>query len=110
LKTSGEMKLSGSITASGSMELCGGGAESDYQDYFDTIPGKVVGKMVPSDTVLAALQAGNIDSALRQLFAENHLDLGNSVSVNGVGSYTSFNDLSPEQKALVAQALGYTVY
>ncbi|MCJ8346326.1 calcium-binding protein, partial [bacterium] len=111
LETSGEMKLSGAITSSGAMNLDGGGAKSDYDSYFDTIPGKVLNESSLDQSIIDALNAGNINSTLRQLFTDNNIELSNStINASTVKNYITFFDLKTNQQKIVVDSLSYQTF
>ncbi|MCJ8344393.1 hypothetical protein MJH12_02550, partial [bacterium] len=110
LKSTKEMRLSGAITSSGEMTLDGGGADSDYASYFDTIPGKVLAEKSLDQSILDALNSGNINSSLRALFDSQNITLASSPGVNSISNYTPFSSLSEDQQKIIADSLGYTIY
>jgi hypothetical protein len=106
----GEMRLSGSITSSGAMELQGGGAESGYAEYFDTINGRTLVELTSSlQDVIDALNSGYVNAAILSALTEKHYALGAGASVTSISNYTPFASLSDEQKQVVAESLGYQV-
>ena len=83
-------------------------------DYFDTLPGKTLGETADPDVIaaiVAALNTGDIDAALKSLCAANKIDLSDlGVAITSVANYTPFSSLSDEAKSQIAESLGYTVY
>ncbi|MCJ8343933.1 hypothetical protein MJH12_00160, partial [bacterium] len=120
LTSTKEMKLAGSITSSGAMNLDGGSSSSGYADYFDTIPGKVLAERVFDQTIINELNLGNINSTLETLFNSKKIkikdiELGNvalnqAVSVSSLENYLPFTKLTAAQQEIVATALGYTIH
>jgi hypothetical protein len=113
IQTSGELKISGSVTAAGRMDIQSGSSTNDFADYFDTLPGKKLASIADAakiDAIVAALNSGAVSSDLRALFVSASLNLGDTVGATSVTNYNPFSALSDEAKTLVAETLGYTVY
>ena len=116
VETTGELNLSGSVTANGALNLISGRTNEDLADYFDTLPGKTLaatdaGDATTRDAILAAIRTGTISPELRALIDDNGIALANSgVTVTAVDTYTPFFSLTDEQRAEVVSFLGYTAY
>jgi len=108
----GEMKLSGSITSAGAMNLVGGGSDpaNTYSDYFDTINGQTISTLTVSMAdIIDKLNSGTVDSAIIAALTTQHYSLGAGATATSVSNYTPFSSLSDTQKMLVAQTLGYQI-
>ena len=114
--TAGELKLSGSVTAAGTLTMEAGETYNDFAEYFDTLPGRVLassGDAVTITAILDGLRARTISDELRTLFSNAGLDLDTPAAVTAISpdaEYLPFENLSDADKARVAESLGYTVY
>ncbi|MBV5304621.1 MAG: hypothetical protein JZU70_10550 [Chlorobium sp.] len=108
----GEMKLSGSITSSGAMNLVGGGSDAanTYASYFDTINGQTITTIAESmGAIITNLNKGVVDSAIIAALTTEHYVLAAGAAATSIANYTPFSSLTKEQQALVAAKLGYEV-
>ena len=108
----GEMKLSGSLTSAGAMNLVGGGSDAanSYASYFDTINGQTITTVTDAMTeIIAKLNSGLVDSAIIAALTTQHYSLAAGAAVSSISNYTPFSSLTKEQQAIVAAKLGYEV-
>ncbi|MEN9761286.1 MAG: hypothetical protein RI906_1112, partial [Pseudomonadota bacterium] len=120
MRTAGEMKLAGSVTAAGAMTLEASEVQDDFAEYFNTLNGRTLTKVTAAADIerfIGQLNAGNINPAgatsptLRTIITNTaKLPLGNSVSVVSMSNYTPFADLPETVRDQIAADRGYTVY
>ncbi|MFM8729019.1 MAG: hypothetical protein ACKON9_28285, partial [Planctomycetaceae bacterium] len=81
LNSPSEMWLAGSVTASSSMTLNAGLRNFSHQEYFDTLPGRVLASTQPLTERITSLKQLTFPDDLRPVFATAKLDLTETVTV-----------------------------
>jgi len=113
IDATGELKLAGSVTAAGGMEIKGGGSKDDAKtaEYFDSIAGKTIARVKDFDSsYFSALNSGSLNDALKKVFVDNQIQLGSHVSVVKSEELVPFYQLDAQTSKNIASSLGYTTF
>ncbi|MFN7866205.1 MAG: hypothetical protein ACK5TX_02260, partial [Planctomyces sp.] len=81
LTSPSEMWLAGSVTASSTMTLNAGLKNFSHQEYFDTLPGRVLASTQPLTDRITSLKQLTFPEDLRPVFANAKLNLTSTVTV-----------------------------